>query len=93
MFVLEDGYERFVERYAQFCTGPSLRRDEVLFADETRRVVASLRDAWRVCERTATGLRASPDARGARGDGIDSVGDRATAGEEWWGDEAETREL
>ena len=62
VFVLHGGFEAFVARLPRACTGPSVRRDEAMFARERVAVSAAARDAWRVAG-TATRLSRAPDAR------------------------------
>ena len=62
LYVLHGGFEAFVEKHPSLCTGPSVRRDEAMFAAERRAVAAAARDAWRAAG-TATSLSHAPDAR------------------------------
>ena len=62
MYVLYGGFEAFVSHFPQRCTGPRVRRDEAMFAEERRAVARALKDAWRVAG-SARGLSRAPDAR------------------------------
>ena len=62
LYVLHGGFEAFLEKHPSQCTGPSVRRDEAMFAAERRAVAALARDAWRAAG-TAASLSRAPDAR------------------------------
>ena len=62
VYVLHGGFEAFVEKHPSLCTGPSVRRDEAMFAAERRAVAAVARDAWRAAG-TATSLSRAPETR------------------------------
>ena len=69
LYVLHGGFEAFLEKHPSQCTGPSVRRDESMFAAERRAVAALARDAWRAAG-TAVSLSRAPDARRFRDGGV-----------------------
>ena len=62
LYVLHGGFEAFLEKHPSQCTGPSVRRDEAMFAAERRAVAALARGAWRPPRRPVS-LSRAPDAR------------------------------
>ena len=87
VYVLYGGFEAFVSHFPQRCTGPRVRRDEAMFAEERRAVARALKDAWRVAG-SARGLSRAPDAR-PFGNGRVSVSFEIEQreSEEWWGED------
>jgi rhodanese-related sulfurtransferase len=83
VYVLHGGFEAFVANFPQKCTGPRVKRDEAMFAEERRTVARALKDAWRVAG-SARGLSRAPDTR-PFGNGSFTVDQRES--EEWWGED------
>lgn len=88
VYVLHGGFEAFVANFPQKCTGPRVKRDEAMFAEERRTVARALKDAWRVAG-SARGLSRAPDTR-PFGNGRVSVSFeemKQRESEEWWGED------
>ena len=88
VYVLHGGFEAFVANFPQKCTGPRVKRDEAMFAEERRTVARALKDAWRVAG-SARGLSRAPDTR-PLGNGRVSVSFeemKQRESEEWWGED------
>lgn len=87
VYVLHGGFEAFVANFPQKCTGPRVKRDEAMFAEERRTVARALKDAWRVAG-SARGLSRAPDTR-PFGNGRVSVSFtiEQRESEEWWGED------
>jgi hypothetical protein len=90
MFVLERGFECFVQTHQGWCTGPAVPANAPLFDEERARAASCWRESWRVASH-ASGLTLVPDSESVRQVSAMQKREQRRV-EEWWGDEAEMRE-